>query len=267
MNKTGLIALGLKVGPKLLSMGVKLLKGAKGIQLGLGVASFGAYALLFSWQFAVMIMLLLIVHEYGHCWAMKKCGMKVKGMYMIPFIGAAAVPEEDFPTRKVETYCAIMGPIWGGALSVIALGIWWLMGWPHFAAAAAWMATVNLFNLLPINPLDGGRIFKSIAFSINSKLGLIFLVFGLILSFILIVFAGLWLFILLLIIGSIELIVEYSGFKKRWSGWEKNNKETMTKRAVVATAFSYLILGVLLYAIIVYGTSLGGAGNPIELFT
>ena len=120
-------------------------------------------------------MLLLIVHESGHVWAMKKSGMKTKGIYFIPLLGGMAVTDEMFPDRKTEAFVAIMGPIWGLALSVMALGLWYLSGWPHFAVAAAWMATVNLFNLLPINPLDGGRILKSITFSVSSYLGIIFL--------------------------------------------------------------------------------------------
>ncbi len=260
---SGTIALAIKLGPKLLSFGVKLLKSAKGVQVGLGVVSFGAYTLMFSWQFAVMILTLLIVHEYGHLWAMKRNGMKVKGMYMIPFIGAAAVPDEDFPSRKIETYCAMMGPIFGGVLSILVLGVWYLMGWPHFAAAAAWMATVNLFNLLPINPLDGGRIFKSISFSIHSKLGLLFMIFGLIFSALLIFFAGLWLFMLLLVIGTIEFLIEY-----RWPNLQrKSSAASMTHREIVFAGASYVFLAIVLYLVIIQGTTIGGAGNPIELFS
>lgn len=202
----GLIALALKIGPKLLTV---LAKFAKIGKFGFAAVSMVTYSYIFTWKFAVMIMVLLFVHEYGHIWAMKRCGLKTKGIYFIPFLGAAAVSEEMFKSRRDEAYIAIMGPIFGLVLSGIALGIYIETQNTLFAAAAGWMAMVNLFNLLPINPLDGGRIMKSIAFSVNSKLGHTFLAIGLILSAILIFWAGIVLFLFLLVVGIIEFIIEY----------------------------------------------------------
>ena len=202
----GTITLAAKIGPKLLSVGIKVAKvGKVGLAVGTGVT----YAYLFTWQFAAIIMILLFIHESGHIWAMKKCGLKTKGIYFIPFLGAAAVTEEMFKSRRDEVYIAIMGPIWGFIVSVATAGVWVKTGDTFFAAAAGWMAMVNLFNLLPVNPLDGGRIMKSIAFSINSKLGLTFLFIGIIISIILTFWAGIILFFILLIVGSIEFYFEY----------------------------------------------------------
>src|SRR3989344_346902 len=122
----GLLVLLGKLLPKFISLLVKaipkLLKAGKVVQVGSAVASVGAWSLVFSWQFALLIMLLLVVHESGHVWAMKRVGMKTKGIFFIPFLGAAAVSEEMFPSRKAEVYVAIMGPIWGLVLSAIVLG-------------------------------------------------------------------------------------------------------------------------------------------------
>lgn len=205
----GIIALVLKIGSKMLPVVVKLAKFLKVGKFGLAVGSMASYAYLFTWQFAVMIMVLLLVHEYGHIWAMKRCGLKTKGIYFIPFIGAAAVADEMFKSRRDEAYIAIMGPIFGLALSGVALIIYLMTHNALFAAAAGWMAMINLFNLLPINPLDGGRIMKSIAFSVNSKLGFTFLIVGIIVSIILTLWAGIILFFLLLIVASLELVYEY----------------------------------------------------------
>ena len=114
-----------------------------------------------------------------------------------------------FKSRRDEAYIAIMGPIFGFALSGIALVVYIVTHNALFGAAAGWMAMINLFNLLPINPLDGGRIMKSIAFSINSKFGYIFLAIGIVASIILIFWAGIILFLFLLIIGSLEFVFEY----------------------------------------------------------
>src|SRR2546427_777808 len=102
-----------KLGPKLLSLLAKLLKVLKGGKILLAGASFATYAVLFSWKFALVLIGSLVVHEYGHLWAMKRYKLKTKGIYLIPLLGAAAVSEEAFPTRKAEVVIAMMGPIWG----------------------------------------------------------------------------------------------------------------------------------------------------------
>lgn len=202
----GTVALALKIGPKILTAVAKFAKIGK---FGLATISMASYAYLFTWKFAVIIMVLLLVHEYGHIWAMKRCGLKTKGIYFIPFIGAAAVTEEMFKSRRDEAYIAIMGPIFGFILSGVSLIVYMVTMDTLFAAAAGWMAMINLFNLLPINPLDGGRIMKSIAFSVNSKLGYRFLAVGIVLSIILTFWAGIILFLFLLIVGSLEFVFEY----------------------------------------------------------
>lgn len=202
----GVVALVLKLGTKLLTVFAKFAKIGK---FGLAITSAATYSYLFTWKFAIMIMVLLVVHEYGHIWAMKRCGLKTKGIYFIPFLGAAAVTEEMFKSRRDEAYIAIMGPIFGLLLSGVSLAIYIVTKDALFAAAAGWMAMINLFNLLPINPLDGGRIMKSVAFSIDSNLGYVFLATGIFLSIILTFWAGIILFFFLLIVGAVEFFIEY----------------------------------------------------------
>ncbi len=122
--RVGLIALFAKLGPKILSVLFKAIKTLKIGKLGLAAGSFVSYAYLFTWEFSVMVMVSLMVHESGHVWAMKRCGMKTKGIYFLPFLGAAAVADDLFPSRKDEVYIAIMGPIWGFILSAAVAGIY-----------------------------------------------------------------------------------------------------------------------------------------------
>ena len=114
-----------------------------------------------------------------------------------------------FKSRRDEAYVAIMGPIFGLALSGVAIIIYLITHNSLFAAAAGWMAMVNLFNLLPINPLDGGRIMKSITFSLSSRLGFYFLLVGILVSMALTLWAGIFLFLMLLIVATLELVYEY----------------------------------------------------------
>jgi len=85
---------------------------------------------------------------------------------------------------------------------------------PMLAAAASWMAMVNLFNLLPINPLDGGRVFKSVIFSVSNRLGLIYLGVGIVLATFIAFWAGLALFVFLIIVGVIEFAFERQRIKR-----------------------------------------------------
>src|ERR1700683_5600103 len=134
----------------------------------LGLASFAVYAILFTWQFAVIILGMLIIHEYGHLRCMKHYGMKTRGIYLIPLFGAAAVAEDNFPSRRAEATVALAGPLTGAMLAAGTGLVYVATRNGAFAAAAAWMALINLFNLLPVVPLDGGRVVKSITCSIGS---------------------------------------------------------------------------------------------------
>ena len=241
--RAGIVALAAKLGPKLVTVGVKLAKVAKVGKMGLAIGSMAAYVYLFTWQFAVLIMISLFFHESGHIWAMKRCGLKTKGIYFIPFMGAAAVSEDTFGTRRNEVYVAIMGPIWGFSLAVVTLIGYYITGNALYAAAAGWMAMVNLFNLLPINPLDGGRIIKSITFSIDSKMGLVFLVAGIIVSIFLTFLAGLILFLILLLIGTLELFFEFREYEVY---------PPMAKNDIIISAILYVIIIGVLWALMTY---------------
>lgn len=158
-NIAGLAVVGSKVAIKLTPVA------AKSIKAGLVLASFGAYASLFTWRFAVFIIVTLFIHELGHVWAMRRCGLGVKGIYFLPIVGAATVATGKFPSRTVEAYVALWGPIFGLGASVLAALVYFAFRDPVWAAAAGWSALFNLFNLLPLYPLDGGRVMVAIYFS------------------------------------------------------------------------------------------------------
>ena len=77
-----------------------------------------------------------------------------------------------------------------------------------FAAAAAWMALINLFNLLPVVPLDGGRVVKSITCSIGTRTGLAALIAGMLLGAVLAVTADLWIFVILIPLGLLDYLYD-----------------------------------------------------------
>ena len=77
-----------------------------------------------------------------------------------------------------------------------------------FAAAAAWMALINLFNLLPVVPLDGGRVVKSITCSIGSRTGLAAVIAGMLLGAVLAFTADLWIFVILIPLGLLDYLYD-----------------------------------------------------------
>lgn len=206
-SKFGPTALAIKLGPKLLSLLFKLIKSLKVLKVGLAAISMIGYSYMFSWEFAALIMVSLFVHESGHVWAMRHCGMHVKGIFFIPFIGGAAVTDSAFKTRSDEVFVALMGPVWGLLLSLGTAIPYFITKNPLFAAAASWMAMINLFNLLPINPLDGGRVVKSIAFSISSYGGKAVLICSILASIYLAYKTHLGLFAFLTVLCLIEAVL------------------------------------------------------------
>ncbi|WP_299797674.1 site-2 protease family protein [uncultured Shewanella sp.] len=193
----------------LASLGFKLLKSAKVIKVVLAGASVAAYSWLFSFQFALALIACLMFHEYGHIRAMKHFGMKTKGIYLIPFMGGLALSDEKINTRWQDVVISIMGPTFGLIMSLLSLLAYWITGNIFFAGLAAFNALLNLFNLLPILPLDGGHILKSISFSMNSIMGLGACIAGAAIGVYLSYTLGLALLGFLLLIGSLEIVFEW----------------------------------------------------------
>ncbi|MDA7745714.1 site-2 protease family protein [Psychromonas sp.] len=191
------------------SLALKLFKSAKVIKVVLAGASVAAYSCFFSFQFAAALIACLVFHEYGHIRAMKYFGMKTKGIYLIPFVGGLAVSDEKINTRWQDVVISIMGPTFGLLMSLVCLIIYWVTESPFFAGLAAFNALLNLFNMLPILPLDGGHILKSISFSMNSKVGLFACVLGAGAGVFISYSLGLALLGFLLLIGSVEIVLEW----------------------------------------------------------
>ncbi|MGF1696357.1 site-2 protease family protein [Vibrio lamellibrachiae] len=193
----------------LVSLGMKALKSAKLIKVVLASASLAAYSWLFSFQFALALIACLVFHEYGHVKAMKYFGMKTKGIYLVPFLGGLALSDEKINTRWQDVVISIMGPFFGLILSIVLIIAYWVTGNMFFAGLAVFNAFLNLFNLLPILPLDGGHILKSISFSMNSVAGIVLCAAGAIGGVVLSYSLGLTLFGFLLIMGTVEIVLEW----------------------------------------------------------
>lgn len=155
----------------------KLSKSAGAIKVALAGASFASWSLLTDWRFAAILISIIVFHEYGHVRAMRACGIATKGLYLIPFFGGVAIGERA-RSYWHEVYVSMMGPVFGLLMTVVALvGYWWLDS-ELLGLVASYSALINLFNLLPIYPLDGGHVIKAVAVSASparSVIGLLLL--------------------------------------------------------------------------------------------
>ncbi len=244
----------------LASLGFKLLKSAKVIKVLFAAGSLAAYAWLFSMQFAIALILCLVFHEYGHIKAMKYFGMKTKGIYFIPFFGGMAVSEDKINTRWQNVVISIMGPFFGLILSVVALVGYWITDIEILAGIAAFNALLNLVNLLPVLPLDGGHILKSITFSVNSIVGLIACIVGAVLGVYFSYSFGMVLLGFLLAIGSIEILLE-------WKNRHQSQLLPLDRYGqIVATLWYCLTIGGLCGVIYVIGSGGNEAlGLPLKI--
>lgn len=208
----GLIALALKLGAKAAKPVLGLFKGTQGV---LAAASVGILALIFSWQGALILVGLILFHEFGHFFAMRRSGLPVRGIYLLPF-GAATVADDVWKTRGQQAFIALGGPLWGAALTLVLTIISAATSgrYPLLGAAAALGALLNLLNLLPIAPLDGGRLLSAVSYSIHSTLGLVLSTAALVIGLVFAVAKGLHLFTVLILVGVLELAVERTTAKR-----------------------------------------------------
>ena len=121
------------------------------------VLSAGAYALLFPVWFAVGFVVLIWVHEMGHVLQLRREGIPASAPMFIPFLGAFVAMKQMPKNALAEARVGLAGPVLGSLGALGAWGIFELTQEPFFLGLAYVGFFLNLFNLLPMLPLDGGR--------------------------------------------------------------------------------------------------------------
>jgi Zn-dependent protease len=125
---------------------------------GTMLLSLAVYATIWGWPYAAGFIALMFAHEMGHYVAARQCGLNVSAPAFIPFVGAWINLKEQPRDVRTEAYVAMAGPL-VGTVSAVAIYLWsrWTGSTLLLAIAYAGLF-LNLFNLLPVSPLDGGRI-------------------------------------------------------------------------------------------------------------
>ena len=127
------------------------------------LVSVAAYALIWGWRFAAGFVALLFVHEAGHAIQMRREGIRPNWMVFIPFLGAAVGARSLGGNALAEARIGLAGPVVGsaGAAAVWAAGE--ATGSGLLLALAFTGFFLNLFNLIPVVPFDGGRAMAAMA--------------------------------------------------------------------------------------------------------
>ena len=127
------------------------------------LVSVGAYSLIWGWKFAVGFVVLLFLHEMGHYIQLRREGVKPTGMVFIPFLGAAVGTRSLGGSALAEARVGLAGPILGSLATAALLPIAAATDDDFWRALAFTGFFLNLFNLLPVVPLDGGRAMAAMA--------------------------------------------------------------------------------------------------------
>ncbi len=197
------------------------------------LVSVAAYGWLWGWRFGVGFVLLLLVHELGHVFELRRQGVPASAPLFIPFMGAVVGMKQMPKDAWHEAQVALAGPLLG---SLGAAAVWAAGAALHSKLLVAIAFTgffLNLFNLLPIVPLDGGRAVAALhpAFWAVGLAGLVALT----------VYRPNPILLLILVIGGLEL----------WNRWRaRRNPEAAAyyrvrpwQRAVVAVTYVGLAVG------------------------
>ncbi|MBD2156834.1 site-2 protease family protein [Leptolyngbya sp. FACHB-16] len=161
-------------------------RGKNWLLLGTLALFIASYSSIFDPQRLMIFVAVLLFHEGGHILAMKIFGYRNTVMLFIPFLGALATARKDNASLTEKVWISLAGPLPGLILGIglaIAFGLTrtpdvaastWLEDTNWFRETSWMLIMLNLFNLLPIYPLDGGQVADLLLFSRNPYLGVIF---------------------------------------------------------------------------------------------
>ena len=194
------------------------------------LVSIWAYAMFWGWSFAAGFVGLIFIHEMGHVLALRLQGVKSSAPMFIPFVGAFIAMKELPDNAFGEAIAAAGGPLLGtlGAIGCAGAGL--VTGNPFWFALASTGFLLNLFNLLPMSPLDGGRIIGAISprlwiLGLAGAILLFYLTWSPILA-------------LVVIMGSVQM---YNSYRKSGAEEARYYAITPRRRLLVAAIFIGLL--------------------------
>lgn len=138
--------------------GVYLLKGASSLLLSLGL-----YTAFYGWKFAVTLILLIYIHEMGHYIYMKMEGLNPSAPVFVPFLGAYVAMKNLPDNKATHAWVGYAGPFVGGMAAAACYFIGLKTDNDFLVAAANLGFVLNLFQLIPVKPFDGGFVAECVS--------------------------------------------------------------------------------------------------------
>jgi Zn-dependent protease len=133
--------------------------------VAMSLVAFAILLLQLSWQSAIVLAAVILWHEYGHLLSYQLTGRRGNSMMLVPFLGGVAVAGAPHKNEFERAFCALAGPGICAPVTAAAFGLWY---WTDNPVISDWAwrtlyfsAVLNLLNLLPIYPLDGGHAVES----------------------------------------------------------------------------------------------------------
>jgi Zn-dependent protease len=195
------------------------------------LASVWLYAQAWGWWFAVGFVLLLLLHELGHAAVIKAKGLRTSPIVFLPFVGALISIKDQFRDASVEAEMAWGGPAIG-ALTASACYLAFVGTGNEFWLHLAYVGfLLNLFNLLPISPLDGGRVVAAISTWLWVP--------GLLLGGLLAVKIGHPILVVIVVLGALRAISDWQRRRRGAAG--DYYDMSLRYRALMSTAYFGLI--------------------------
>ncbi|TGN17316.1 site-2 protease family protein [Leptospira idonii] len=151
----------------------------------------------------IILMGIIFFHEMGHLVAMKAVGFTDLKVFFIPFMGAVAMGKQNATSQLKKVFISFMGPMPGILLSML-LFEFAPKDNPHLVQAMYVLLILNFFNLLPVFPLDGGRIIDDL-FSKNLYIRIAFSLISGVAMLIIAYFFAEWIFAFLTLLTWIGL--------------------------------------------------------------
>ena len=143
--------------------------------------SLGLFIMLFYFfiddiQVLFLVVLILFIHEMGHFIAMKVFGYNGVNMFFIPLMGAMVTGQKDRISQMQRAIIVLAGPVPGVLIGCGIIAYAQTIGHAGAAVAGFMFLLINVLNLLPLDPLDGGKLIETLFFSSNEKIKQVFLI-------------------------------------------------------------------------------------------
>jgi Zn-dependent protease len=203
---------------------------------GTALVSVAAYSLIWGWTFAAGFVVLLFVHEMGHVVQLRREGIHASSPMFIPFLGAVIAAKSLGENALAEARVGLAGPILGSLGAAVCLVLGEVYNSSFFFALAYVGFFLNLFNLIPVVPLDGGRAMAAMA------PWMWWVGFAALIPLALFVFHGSFIIFIIMIFGAREV----------WTRWKLRQSRSLEQaayyrvaplaRAAVATVYVGLIV-------------------------